>query len=156
MIPTSLDDFREIRLVDFEFCCPDGETPTVVCMVARELRSGRLQRLWWDMMRHFERPPFPIDSGVLYVAYYASAEMLCHLSYDWPMPVYVLDLFTEFRCLTNGRAFPGGRGLIGALRYHGIDSIAVEEKTEMRELAMREGPHTGSDRWGCSTTANRT
>lgn len=146
MIPTRFDDFHEIWLVDFEFRCPDGETPTVVCMVARELRSGRLQRRWWDTLRNIKRPPFPVDSGALYVAYYASAEMLCHLSYDWPMPVYVLDLFTEFRCLTNGRPLPSGRGLIGALRYHGIDTIAVEEKTEMRELAMREGPHTGLER----------
>ena len=87
MTPKSLDDFREIWLADFEFRCPAGETPTVVCMVAREYHSGRLQRQWWDILWYDDRPPFPIDSGALYVAYYASAEMLCHLSLGWPLPV---------------------------------------------------------------------
>lgn len=146
MIPTRLEDFREVWLVDFEFRQPDGERPTVVCLAARDLFSCRRQRLWWDILRHFEKPPFPIDEGALYVAYYASAEMLCHLSQGWQMPVYVLDLFTEFRNLTNGRAVPGGKGLIGALRYHGLDAIDTEEKTELRELAMREGTHSGSER----------
>ena len=36
------------------------------------------------------------------VAYYASAEIGCHLALGWPVPQRVLDLFTEFRNHTNG------------------------------------------------------
>ena len=36
--------FREIWAVDFEFDAQDGERPTPVCLVARELRSDRLIR----------------------------------------------------------------------------------------------------------------
>jgi hypothetical protein len=56
--------------------------------------------------------------------------------------VYVLDLFTEFRCLTNGSPTPCGVGLLGALAYFGIDGIDVAEKDEMRALALRGGPWT--------------
>ena len=38
---TSLDTFREVWLVDFEFNALAGERPTPICMVARELRTGR-------------------------------------------------------------------------------------------------------------------
>ncbi len=47
-------------------------------------------------------PPYALDKDSLVVAYYASAEMGCHLSLGWPMPVNLLDLFTEFRNHTNG------------------------------------------------------
>ena len=44
----ALSSFREVWLVDFEFQAPAGERPRPVCMVARELRTGRLLRLWRD------------------------------------------------------------------------------------------------------------
>ena len=73
-------------------------------MVAREYYSGQLQRLWLDGIA---KPvcPFPLGENNLYVAYYASAEMGCHLALDWTLPDYPLDLFCEFRCQTNGLAF---------------------------------------------------
>ncbi len=42
----SLRVFAEVWAVDFEFTAPAGERPTPLCVVARELRSGRLVRLW--------------------------------------------------------------------------------------------------------------
>jgi len=78
----------------------------------------------------------------LYVAYYASAEMGCHLALNWPLPNYLLDLFCEFRCQTNGVALPAGKGLIGALSANGLEHIPMVEKEEMRELAMRGGPYS--------------
>ena len=41
-------DFQEVWLVDFEFQALSGENPTVICLVARELGSGQLLRLWRD------------------------------------------------------------------------------------------------------------
>ncbi len=133
-------DYREVWAVDFEFTAHDGERPGPVCLVARELNSGRLLRLWQDELRQLPGPPYPIDRGSLFIAYYASAEIGCHLALGWPVPVNVLDLFAEFRCLTNGRPTPSGAGLLGALVYFGLDSIRVTEKESMRELALRGGP----------------
>ena len=36
---------KEVWAVDFEFTQPPGERPVPVCLVARELRSGRLVRV---------------------------------------------------------------------------------------------------------------
>ncbi len=138
----SLHDFSEICLVDFEFSAPAGERPTVVCMVAWELKSGRRHRVWQDELLGMDRPPFPIDNNSLFVAYYASAEINCHLALGWPRPAYVLDLFTEFRCKLNGLSPQCGFGLVGALAHHGLTSIDAVEKDAMRELAIRGGPWT--------------
>ena len=40
--------FREVWAVDFEFTAPPGERPKPLCVVARELRSGRVVRQWLD------------------------------------------------------------------------------------------------------------
>jgi hypothetical protein len=61
------------------------------------------------------------------------------------MPARILDLFTEFRCGTNGLELPAGRGLIGALVAFGLDTMNVVEKKEMQEAI-------GSGTWrGCYT-----
>jgi hypothetical protein len=54
-------------------------------------------------------------------------------------------LFTEFRNLTNGLDVPCGNGLLGALAYFGLDSIAVADKDAMRGLALRGGPWTPNE-----------
>ena len=47
-MPASLDTFKEVWLVDFEFNAPAGERPSPICMVAREWRTGRTLRLGQD------------------------------------------------------------------------------------------------------------
>ena len=59
-----------------------------------------------------------------------------HPTNDWKF----LDLFTEFRNLTNGLPTPCGRGLLGALVYFALDAMAAQEKDTMRDLAIRGGP----------------
>src|SRR5690606_20498032 len=82
---------------------------------------------------------FPIDDGALFVAYYSSAELGCFKALGWPMPARILDLFCEFRCLTNGLPTVCGAGLLGALAHFGLDAIDSAEKEDMRALAMRGG-----------------
>ena len=132
-------------LVDFEFSAPTGERPSVVCMVAREYHSGQLIRATGEQLRGMPQCPFPTGASSLFVAYYASAELGCFLDLGWSMPERILDLFAEFRCLTNGRPIPCGNGLLGALAYFGLDAIDAAEKTEMRELALRGGPYTAGE-----------
>jgi hypothetical protein len=137
--------FRAVWAVDFEFTAPPGERPTPLCVVARELRSRALARHWLTGGAP-AFPPFGTGPDALFVAYYASAELGCHLALDWPMPARTLDLCAEFRCLTSGLPVPCGRGLLGALAYFGLDGIAAAEKEEMRRLAMRGGEYTAGER----------
>lgn len=138
--------FSEAVVVDFEFHAPPGERPRPICMVAKECISGRIHTMWWDDSSAGNSIPFPTGKDVLIVAYYASAEMGCFLAANWPFPENVLDLFTEFRCKTNGRDVPNGNGLVGALLYHGLPALDVAEKESMRGLAMRGGPYSNRER----------
>jgi DNA polymerase-1 len=136
--------YRQVWLVDFEFNAESGERPDPVCLVARELRSGRTIRLWRDEFGKL--PPYPTDEHSLFVAYYASAEIGCHLVINWPVPVRILDLFTEFRNHTSPLHQEAGNGLLGALTYFGLDGIGTLEKEEMRTLILRGGPWSGEER----------
>jgi DNA polymerase I len=91
-------------------------------------------------------PPYGTDAEALLVAYYASAEIGCHLALGWRVPERVLDLFTEFRNHTNGLPTVSGAGLIGALAFHGLDGIGAVEKEEMRDLVLRGGPWSDAER----------
>lgn len=139
-----LEDFREIVAVDFEFQQLEGERPVPACLVAHELVSGRHHRLMLTDNAPQE-PPYPVGDDVLFISYYASAEIGCHLALGWPMPACVLDLYAEFRILTNGLELPAGRSLLGALVYHGLDGTGAVEKESMRQLATRGGPYTGEE-----------
>jgi hypothetical protein len=138
--------YRQIWLVDFEYCQPPGERPVPICMVAREYQSGQTLRIWSDDLARMTAAPFPADAGCLFVAYFASAELSCLQTLGWPTPLRVLDLFCEFRWLTNGRPTVAGNGLLGALAYFGLAAIDAAEKKEMRDLAMRGGPYNAAER----------
>ena len=133
-----LDRFREIILCDFEFVSRPGERQIPVCMVAWELSSSRELRVWEDQFR--SAPPFETGSDTLFVAYYASAELGCLRSLGWPMPERILDLYTEFRNLTNGWPTLAGNNLLGALAHFGLDGIGAEEKDDPDGAYLRGGP----------------
>ncbi|MEN9722596.1 MAG: polymerase thermostable [Pseudomonadota bacterium] len=136
MTNAEMDRFNEIWFVDFEFTAPDGESPDVICMVAREMKTCRTIRLWRDELLSLKSAPYDVGPTSLFVAYYASAEMGCHLSLGWEMPENVLDLFTEFRNATNGKEVPAGSDILGALIYHGLPAISKETKKAMRNMAL--------------------
>jgi hypothetical protein len=136
-----LSPYLRVWLVDFEFTAAPGERPVPLCCVAREVRSGRLERLWLADGAP-PAPPYTLDEDTLFVAFYDSAELGCHLALGWRMPARILDLYAEFRCRTSGLPVPCGHGLLGALVYFGLDGISAVEKEEMRRLAMRGGLYT--------------
>ena len=137
--------------VDFEFRPVDGiegNPIEVICMVAFDPQTGKYYRLWKDELYRLSAPPFVIDSETVLVAYFASAEMACFEALGWAMPDYILDLYVEFRNLTNGIFLPEGKSLLGALKYFGLDSISAEHKDDMRDLALRGGPYSELERVG--------
>jgi hypothetical protein len=135
--------YSHVWLIDFEFTQPFGERPTPICMVARCLLTRTTLRLWGSELTHC---PFTCDERELFVAYYAIAEASCLLALGWPQPARMLDLFVEFRRLTNGAAPLFGVSLIGALKYFGLSDIGGEEKVQMRTLAARGGPYDAEER----------
>jgi DNA polymerase I len=115
-------------------------------MCTQELVSGKQARYWADDLAGMGAAPFPIDGQSLTIAYYASAEMGCFLSLGWQLPEHVLDLFAEFRCLTNGKTVPSGNGLLGAMAFCGLDVMSALSKDANRGLAMRGAPFSSCER----------
>jgi len=140
-----LSRFRHLVLVDFEFTAPDGECPQPICLVAKDLASGQVWQLWQDDLQALSTPPYPSGEDSVLIAYYASAELGCHLALDWVLPSHILDLYVEFRNHTNGLTLPCGSGLLGALAYFGLDSIGTADKDAMRALALRGGPWSADE-----------
>jgi hypothetical protein len=129
--------FGELWAVDFEFNFGNpGECPRSVCMVGRELRSGREIRLWRDELLALDRAPFDTGPRSALIAYYASAELGCFLELGWPLPTNVIDLFAEHRVETNGRKLPCGNKLPGALALRNLAHIDAGEKEAMQQFIL--------------------
>lgn len=134
--------------MDFEFHPAhgrEGNCPVPVCMVARNLTTKQTLRFWQDQLRSLRQAPYPTGPDAITVAYFASAEMNCFLQLGWPLPINLLDLFTEFRNLTNGTSPAQGNGLLGALAYFDLPAIGGGEKTAMRDLVLSGGPWNKSE-----------
>jgi DNA polymerase-1 len=132
--------YKAIIAVDFEFEFGGnyGNRSRPVCMVAKDLRTGKTWRIWRGEFG--TTPPFSTGPETLIVAFMASAEMGCFRALAWPMPERILDLYAEFKCRVNGTRPTLGVGLIGALGYFGLDTISGNEKTKMRDLVLGGGP----------------
>jgi DNA polymerase I len=139
--------YDEIWCFDFEFISKPGERPDVVSLAATELRLGRMIALWRDELDALAgQPPYRTDDRVLFVSFVANAEIGCHLALGWPIPKHILDLSPAFRNLTNGRHTPEGKGLIGLLRYFGLDAIDAKRKDAMRDRIVQGWPFTSTER----------
>jgi DNA polymerase I-like protein with 3'-5' exonuclease and polymerase domains len=130
--------FRQIWFLDTEFYQPDGEVPTPICLVAKELYSGAAVQ-WWLWGQRRSRPPFPAGPDVLVVCYMASAEWSVYLAMDWPVPVRILDLHTEYRWLFSGFKLPD-YGQLAAMGTYGLPHMEKAAKDVMRSRCSRGGP----------------
>jgi DNA polymerase-1 len=150
--------FDEIWAVDTEFYPgpgfanggQDGDPPTPLCLVALELKSGRLIRQWRDEFGPF--PPYRLDAGALIMGYMISAEFGSHIALGWGPPACALDPYVEFRHHVNdGAAKAADRekgffSIDGALRYFGEDGIDTAHKTDMRERIVQGPPYSADER----------
>ena len=144
----TLSQFEEIWVVDFEFRSTDGGLPSVHCMVAREFRTDRLIRVSFEELSLMKEAPFDTGPQSLFVAFYAAAEFGCFLELGWGFPVNTLDLYVEFRLLLCGTSAEKKFGLVAALNHFNLAQHIPTEKQEWRELAMRGGPFTETERDG--------
>jgi hypothetical protein len=149
---------REVWCVDTEFYpgvglangATYGDSITPLCLVALEMRSGRLVRLWQDELGRF--PPYRLDGDTLIIGYALAAEFGCHIALGWGEPARSLDAYVEFRHFTNdGSIKSGGRdkgfyGIDGALRYFLEDEIDVARKKATRDRIIQGPPFTPCER----------
>jgi DNA polymerase family A len=150
--------FREIWVVDSEYYPGagkanggrDGDAITPLCVVAREMRSGRVVRLWQDECGPF--PPYRLDADALIISFFGTAEFGTHIALGWGKPVCALDAYVEFRHFVNdGRVKSGDRekgfySIGGALRYFCEDEIDVVHKKDMRARIVEGPPFTHQER----------
>jgi DNA polymerase I len=150
--------FREIWCVDTEFYpgvglangATYGDSITPLCLVALEMRSGRVVRLWQDELGQF--PPYRLDGDALIIGYMLAAEFGFHIARGWGEPARALDLYVEFRHFTNDGSVKGGErekgfySLGGALRYFLEDEIDVARKTETRDRIVQGPPFSTPER----------
>src|SRR5262249_10609650 len=149
--------FQEIWAVDTEFYPGpglanggvEGDPLTPLCLVALELRSGRLVRLWQDELGPF--PPYRLDADALIVGYVLTAEFGFHVARGWGEPVCALDAYIEFRHYVNDATVKSGdcdKGFFsigGALRYSLADEIALGRKGEMRDRILQGPPFSAQE-----------
>ena len=138
---------------EFEFGGRDGNLPRPVCAVFKELRSGKIWRLWRDEFG--PEPPFPIGADALFVSFTASAELGCFKVLGWPMPARILDLSAEYRNFRNldyPRNLPKKsrekKGLVDACRFFGIDMTRAEEKKAIRRRILEGEPFSEEEQAG--------
>jgi DNA polymerase-1 len=150
--------FEQIWAVDFEyFPGPglanggrDGDPITPLCLVAIEMRTGRVIRQWQDELGPF--PPYRLDASALFASYMTSADLGAHIPLGWGQPACVLDPYVEFRHHTNdggvkaGDREKGFYSLDGALRYFREDGIDTAHKADMRDRILQGPPFSADER----------
>lgn len=132
-----------IYAIDFEFRPVDGHAgnpPDPVCLVVKRLDTGETNRFWYTELKALPSAPYPTGPDALCIAYYSSAEWGCFIQLGWTIPINILDLYTEFRCHTNGTTLEAGAGLNGALTFFGLPSGCGIFKEKMREVILKGGP----------------
>ncbi len=138
-------DFPDRWVTDYEFYGDDSDPlPTPICYVAKNLKTGELIRHWITKKESY--PEYSLNDKSLFIAFYSPAEMRCHLALNFDFPIYILDLFPEFRCLTNGLKTPSGSSLIGACLYYGLSPSDASYKEAMRTRILEGPPYNKKER----------
>jgi hypothetical protein len=141
--------YREIWNCDFEYQRPDDsrDPPRVVCMVVRELHTGREIRLFHDELAQLTAPPFNIGPDACFVSFAVAAEASCFAALRWVAPCHIVDLHAENLLHLNGRPRrKGDAGLLAALERYGLPAMTAMHKETMRDKIMRQADWSGEER----------
>ncbi|MDV7145482.1 DNA polymerase [Tropicimonas sp. TH_r6] len=137
--------------VDFEFIPQDDGTQWVVCVVAKDLWSGEVYRVFGDELGPC--PPYPQGPNTVLIAYNSAAEISSYMALAWELPHAIIDLYAEHMRITNGRSqskmnvVTGARGsLLAALRCHGLPARQNESKRRVIERILAGPPFSADDR----------
>jgi DNA polymerase I len=132
--------FSEVWICDFEFQAGEGERPSPLCMVAREVKSGQCVRMWQSELLATPAAPFSTGRNAVMVAYSAHAELQCFKALGWRFPFNVVDLYAEHLVSVNGwelqRSVLPSRSLLSAMAFRGISTMEGARKDAMRKLIL--------------------
>ena len=126
---------EEIWAVDFEYRQTDlcGELPEIRCFCAAEMRSGTTIQYWVNELA--DQPPISMGSQAIILAHNWKAEISCFKVLGWPDPQKPIDTMIEAdRVKMTAGAGYRPTSLKRLLEQSKLP--AIEEKEEMRELAM--------------------
>jgi DNA polymerase I len=140
-----IEDFEEKWVVDYEFYTSPQNLPVPICYCAYEINSGKAIKKWIEGGKD-KKPEYSTTDNSLFIAFGASAEMGCHIVLDYPIPLYIVDLYSEFKNITNGRYTAHGHNIIGACFMYGIkDTDAILKKT-MRTRIIAGPPYNDDEK----------
>ena len=135
--------FSRANFFDTEFAIETDDSPRPICLVLRTWPDHLLYRIWLLGQRRLpaELSKLLHSPDTVCIAYNIPAEISVLLKLGEPLPAHWIDLFAEYRAVTNGRRQPKERTrLIDALAHYGEFSIDAEEKEYWQEMAMRCDP----------------
>lgn len=104
--------------------------------------------LWRDQLLSLRQPPYAIGEDALCVAYWASAEVNCHLSLGWDSPRNLLDLCIEYKN-NQPRTEPRvATHLLAALQHYKVRTISPAAKQDWRNKFIHQEKWTEQERLG--------
>ena len=81
------DNFKNVVVYDYEFKITDGNPPSPVCVVYKELHSQKIIKQW--LLNEVPRSPFN-SSDTLYIAHFSNAEVGCDIALGYEKPKYIV------------------------------------------------------------------
>ena len=135
--------YQEIWLYNFIFQRKGPVLTNPICLVGGELKSEKLIKIFQDDLNN---PPFEMGENNLFISYYTPNELHCHLSLEWSLPKNIIDLFPEYRCLTNGLVDAKQSSLSDALTWFNLSPIDETLKSTVESLLSRGEPWSQSDK----------
>lgn len=137
---------HQFVVLDFEFREPGPGEIEVVCMVAVELGSGHVHRLWLEGDKP-SGPPFPCGPNTILVAHaVAPAEARCWRVLGWPSPGGWIDTYVEERVLARGGKPSDGFSLLACCLRNGVRCISSDVKESMVDLILKGAPHSSVEK----------
>ena len=145
-----LSQFERVYVWDSEYQTVPGWHVRPVCMSATELHSGEKFSCRFDAPGQHVENPLDFGPKALHISYSAPAELGFALAAGWGLPVNVLDLWVEYRVLTNGSVdFRGNKpetDLISACNAYGITDTTPRVVKDMnRDRIIQGHPFTDAE-----------
>ena len=122
---TSQTDFSSVYAIVCGVADRNGDAPSPIFIAALEIVTGADSQIGMPKLARQRTPPYPTGPQALLITVQAEDLACIHLALGWRLPERVIDLGVEFRNVANGRAVPGGPGLVGAMIWFGLPSTAA-------------------------------
>jgi DNA polymerase I-like protein with 3'-5' exonuclease and polymerase domains len=142
--------FDRVYPYDWEWLPVPGEHALhPLSVVVHELVSNRSWRYYGEALEALRgKCPFDVGHRALWVSTHGAGDLQCFLTLGWPLPVHVIDTFTEFRHETNGkfedRARSAKAGQLDMARFYRVPAMSQKTKEAGRQHG-KERPTTAHE-----------